>query len=485
MKNTKKTKLVLNRLLIGSFCVLMLVLTFFFINYIGKLSNTRKYANAGSFDTALQAWQEAGVTDIPNVTGGPNVPSKAPDKVPTSVPAVKAEFSKEYTHLGEAEEVLAYESGIAYGLRYPVYEDAACADAVKAAAYELLSAQMKKFSGFADDECKLVIDYEDGSAGELVSVLFRIERETGGVTESEKQQWIFNKKKGRTVDAETLFTDRAYVAAAEAAEETELSGERETFSSYLLTADGAKFYYEADGSEKSVTLPYAEIHTYMAVTVNGNVVADRIRELDPEKPMIALTFDDGPHYINTPRLLEVLEKNGARSTFFVLGDRSYFTESNKETVKMIWNSGNEIASHTYSHKDLATLSLEDMIAEITKADDNIFALTGEYPTFVRPPYGSSSADVRKYANAPLITWNLDSEDWKSRDRDTIVEHVLAEAGDGKIVLMHDIHACTIDAAEILIPQLIAKGYQIVTLRELFYYKGVELENGKVYHSSYN
>lgn len=475
MKRTKKTKSILKRLLLVSCCMLMLILTFFLINHIGKLSNTRAYANAGSVDTAVQAWQEMMATDVPS-----KVPTPTPYLPEQSV--AKAEFSKQYDHLGEAEEVLAFAGGTAYGLRYPVYEDADCSNAVRVAAEELLAVQLKELSGFSDTECKLVIDYEDGAAGELLSVLFRVEKEINGVAQPERQQWIFNKKKGETVDADTLFADRAYVYLADRINE---NLGKEAFSSYLLTEDGVKFYYEADGKEQSITLPYAELHTYMSVTVNGNVVADSIRELDPEKPMIALTFDDGPHYINTQRLLKILEKNGARSTFFVLGDRSFFTESNKATLKMISESGNEVASHTYSHKDLATLSMEDMTAEITKASDNIYALTGEYPTFVRPPYGSFNSDVKQNANAPLVTWNLDSEDWKSRDADTIVAHVLKEAGDGKIVLMHDIHTFSVDAAEILIPKLIEKGYQIVTLRELFYYKGIELENGKVYHSAYN
>lgn len=475
MKRAKRTKSILKRLLLGSCCVLMLILTFFLINHIGKLSNTKAYANAGSVDTAVQAWQEMMVTDIPQ-----KVPVQTP--APTEPPVPKAEFSGKYEHLGEAAEVLAYADGTAYGLRYPVYEDAVSSNAVRAAAEELLAAQLKELSGVSDAECKLVIDYEDGTAGELLSVLFRIEKEINGVARPERKQWIFNKKKGEAVDADTLFADRAYSYIAGLVKE---DFGKEAFSSYLLTADGAKFYYEADGREQSVTLPYAVLHTYMAVTVNGNVAADGIRRLDPEKPMIALTFDDGPHYINTQRLLRILEDNGARSTFFVLGDRSFFTEANKETLRMISASGNEVASHTYSHKDLAALSLEDMIAEITKASDNIYALTGEYPTFIRPPYGSFNSDVKQNANAPLVTWNLDSEDWKSRDCDTIVAHVLEEAGDGKIVLMHDIHTFSVDAAEILIPRLMERGYQIVTLRELFYYKGIELENGKVYHSAYN
>ena len=104
---------------------------------------------------------------------------------------------------------------------------------------------------------------------------------------------------------------------------------------------------------------------------------------------------------------------------------------------------------------------------------------------MRPPYGAYNDAVKEFSYAPLIAWNLDSKDWDFRNAEKVIDHVLAEAGDGKIVLMHDIHWFTVDAVEVLIPELQSRGYQIVTVQELFHYKGVELENGKVYHSSYN
>ena len=152
---------------------------------------------------------------------------------------------------------------------------------------------------------------------------------------------------------------------------------------------------------------------------------------------------------------------------------------------MVAEAGHEIASHTYSHKDLRTLTLEKLTEEVVKARDNLYALTGEYPTFIRPPYGAYNDLVKEYSYAPLITWNLDSKDWDFRDAEKVVEHVLDEVKDGKIVLMHDIHWFTVDAVELLLPELEKRGYQVVTVSELFYYKNVELENGRVYHSSYN
>lgn len=483
-RQKKKGSRILKRCFLASACVLMLTLTFFVIKKISRLTDmgAYAYADAGKTDDVAETWksQTTDVTEVPK-----------PSMTPTPQPLLTAAFSDAYAHTGEARERISYERGIAYGLRYPVYEDTAIQEAVQNAAEELLAKELESASE-AGTEQILLIDYEDGAFGQLVSVLFRVEREKNGEKEYEAFPWVYNKKKGEAVDAGTLFADRAYCYIAEQvngafAEETaatEIAGNRESFSAYLLTAEGARFFYEKNGEEHAVTISYPELHTYMAVTVGGTVIAETIRDLAPDQPMIALTFDDGPHYQQTPRLLEILEKNNVRATFFLLGSRAEWSGS-PEAVEKIAASGNEIASHTHNHENLATLSEETLIAEIENARETIYNLTGDYPTFIRPPYGSFNDLVKKYANAPLITWNLDSEDWKSRDTDTIVAHVLEEAGDGKIVLMHDIHYFTVDAAEILIPELLDRGYQLVTLRELFYYKGVDLENGKVYHSAYN
>lgn len=495
MKRKQGTRRGLKRVLLASGGVLIVVLTAFTIKYVNRLSDKAKYAyrNAGKVDDAADAWKEQ-----------PAEPTKAleqTDEKPVVTPLPQITFADGYAHSGEMKEVLAYENGVAYGLRYPVCEEEALQAAVQSAAEALLAEELDTLGEAAGEAGALRIDYEDGGFGALYSVLFRVEKEVDGVTECEAVPWIYNKKKGEAADAETLFADRAYAYVAEKVSEMRMeavegeeageqeqtetrSGDREMFSAYLLTADGAKFFYEQDGTEASVLVPYPELHTYMNVTVGGKVVAETIRELDPEKPMIALTFDDGPHYQNTPRLLELLEQYGVHVTFFVLGDRATWSGS-PEAIRLMAESGNEIASHTQNHKMLSQLSEEELVAEIAKARDVIYELTGDYPTFIRPPYGSYNDTVKKYAYTPLIIWNLDSEDWKTKDKDSIIEQILGEAGDGKIVLCHDIHTCTVDAMEVVIPELIQRGYQIVTVRELLYYKGVELENGTVYHSSYN
>ncbi len=513
MKRKKKGMSALTRVLLVSLSALMLVLTFFIIDWAMKLPDAN---NPGKNDT-VGAFVDIGKD--PGRTSPAVTETVTPEPTATPIPP-QAQFEAEYDRVGEYETEYSFAKGVAGGARYPAYENEVAREAARKLARDLVEEKREELAHKYGSRmnCTVTVDYEDGETAGLYSVLFHIETTVAGEKKHETKQWLFNKKKNEVADAESLFAERAYLYLAEKvnslsalpetgddadaeivpgaaadmsdasgneAQTQKLSGTREEFSEFVLTADGAKFYFEKDGVCDSILVPYVELHTYMAVTVNGTVVQETIRELDPDKPMIALTFDDGPHYQQTPRLLEVLEKNDVKVTFFVLGDRSHFSESNKKTVKMVAEAGHEIASHTYAHKDLKTLTPEELMEDLTKARENLFALTGEYPTFVRPPYGSYNDDTKKYSYAPLVAWNLDSGDWNYRDTEKVIDHVLEEAGDGKIVLMHDIHWFTVDAVEVLIPALTERGYQIVTVRELLYYKNVELENGKVYHSSYN
>lgn len=504
MKRKKKGMSAMTRVLLCSACALMLVLTFFIIKWAMNLSKDDTYVNAGNADNIANIGKEEIKVTPPSSSEG-NGEDEEPQAVtpePTKEPAVPVSFVTEYAHTGEFAEETAEESGVPYGLRYPVYEDVAASDAAEFAAREVLANAVAEVLNSYGRKPKLVVDYEDGETEGLLSVLFYIETEIDGKKETKTSSWIYNKKKSEVVNAEEMFTAPAYryiaeqVNALQATEgheseetgETEtngFTGTREEFSSYLLTAEGAKFYYEKEGERNEILIPYLEIYAYMEVTINGTVWADHIRDLDPDKPMIALTFDDGPHYQETPRLLEILDKYDVKSTFFVLGDRVTWGESNKKALKAVYDAGHEVGSHTYTHAHLKTLSAEEITEEVTKTRDVIYSVIGEYPVFVRPPYGQYDEKVQKNAYAPLVNWHIDSEDWKSKDTDTIVEHVLAEARDGMIVLMHDIHWFTVDAVERIIPELQARGYQIVTVRELLYHHDVEIENGTVYHSSFN
>ncbi len=210
----------------------------------------------------------------------------------------------------------------------------------------------------------------------------------------------------------------------------------------------------------------------------GNTADEDIQNPDiEEKPMIALTFDDGPFPTVTDRVLETLKKNNAVATFFLVG---YNIDYYPDTCKKIYDYGFEIGNHTNGHKQLTKLSIDEAMQEIDYVTNALNELIPIGETLIRPPYGDYNDKLRENVKAPLICWSIDSEDWKSRDSEKIVEKVLDEAKDGAIVLMHDIYECTADAVEIIVPKLLERGYRLVTVSELLREKGIEATAGSVY-----
>ena len=207
------------------------------------------------------------------------------------------------------------------------------------------------------------------------------------------------------------------------------------------------------------------------------------RVLDPDKPMVALTFDDGPHPTNTDALLDILEENGAVATFFQVGQNLW---KDPDAVRRAEEMGCEIGSHSYRHADLSKLSADAIAADLQKADAAFIEVLGHAPTLLRPPYGAMNSAVKSTTGRSIITWSIDTEDWRSRNAEKVIAAVQG-AGDlnGQVVLMHDVHASTIEAAETLVPWLMEQGYQLVTVSELItlHYGDQVLPNG-LYGYSY-
>lgn len=201
-------------------------------------------------------------------------------------------------------------------------------------------------------------------------------------------------------------------------------------------------------------------------------------DLDPSKPMIAFTFDDGPNKPSTNAILDVLEQYNGSATFFIVGSRLNF-DNNDECAKRMVSMGCQLGNHTYDHKHYG----DDVTAEdIAKNIDIISSKTGQKPSAFRPTGGYMSDTVKENCQAPIFIWNLDTKDWKYRNADKIYETIMEYADDGDIILMHDIYSTTATAVERAVPELVEKGFQIVNAAELAYYKGAELENGEVYYS---
>ena len=192
--------------------------------------------------------------------------------------------------------------------------------------------------------------------------------------------------------------------------------------------------------------------------------------------LIAFTFDDGPNH-NTVKIIDTLKKYNMSATFFVLGTKA---QQNTKIIKYMQENKMEIGNHTYSHRLLTNATFEQIEQEVLKTNQIIYNITNKYPQLIRPSYGSFNKKIRKNINMPIIIWNVDTLDWKNHSSKKIANKILKQVKDGDIILMHDIYSATAKAVEIVIPKLIEKGYKIVSVSELFYYKNIELIKGIVY-----
>lgn len=196
-----------------------------------------------------------------------------------------------------------------------------------------------------------------------------------------------------------------------------------------------------------------------------------------QRPMIALTFDDGPGEY-TEELLNCLVENNAKATFFMLGQN---VEAYPEIAKKVSDAGMELGNHSYSHPDLVTIGAEAAAQQVSNTDAALKAATGFEATVMRPPGGSFNDSVKAAIDHPLIIWSIDTRDWATKSEDQTYQVVMDNAQDGSVVLMHDIHEWSVKAAIRMIPDLIAKGFKLVTVSELAEAKGKTLQSGNAYY----
>ena len=201
-------------------------------------------------------------------------------------------------------------------------------------------------------------------------------------------------------------------------------------------------------------------------------------DLDTSKPMIAFTFDDGPNSASTGIILKALEEYNCSATFFIVGER-VTNSTHTWCVKEMVENGFELGNHTYDHNHYGT---EVTVEDITKCTDIMLEVTGQKPALFRPTGGFMTDTITAACGAPIILWNIDTEDWKEKNADDVYEQLISRLHSGDIVLMHDLFPGTAEAVERAVPVLVKEGYQIVNVSELAYYYGVTLENGKAYYS---
>ncbi len=185
---------------------------------------------------------------------------------------------------------------------------------------------------------------------------------------------------------------------------------------------------------------------------------------------IALTFDDGPHPVYTPLILDILAEYGIRATFFLVGENAV---QYPETVLRIQREGHEIGNHTYDHEYLHKKSMDAVMQEIVRAEDAVLAICDQRPKLLRPPgglYDAAVCDAARAADYEVILWSIDTLDWAHTPSETIAETVRNEVTTGDIILCHDYiggkPSPTPAALRIFIPELLARGYEFVTVSEL-------------------
>ena len=245
-------------------------------------------------------------------------------------------------------------------------------------------------------------------------------------------------------------------------------------------------YYSDQELKNKIVVNYEQNKDYIKLANKNipsnaplDIKAPNLMKVDPNKKMVAITLDDGPHKTLTERAMNAFEKYNGRATFFELGRNM---EIYPNVVKEVYERGHEIASHTYSHAQLTKLDLVTLDEEIRKNQEACFKASGTEPTLIRPPYGAKNDDVKNafYSyGLNMILWDGDTEDWRySKNPDgaqTVCNNIIADAkansGDGNIVLIHDIHENSIAGLEMALDQLSKEGYQFVTVSDLIKYKG--------------
>jgi peptidoglycan/xylan/chitin deacetylase (PgdA/CDA1 family) len=204
------------------------------------------------------------------------------------------------------------------------------------------------------------------------------------------------------------------------------------------------------------------------LNLEGNYMAPfTLDGIDPfSDKVIAITFDDGPS-AHTPALLDALKSSGVKATFFVVGEMA---DIRRDTLKRAYDEGHELATHSWDHPDLMTLTVDQIMTDqYGRTNDVIEEVTGKRALFDRPPSGSMTEERAGQLGRAQIMWNNDTLDWKLRSKENGVQKIydnIMNSGDGSIILLHDLHEASVQAAIRAIPDLVGQGYKLITISQM-------------------
>ncbi len=211
----------------------------------------------------------------------------------------------------------------------------------------------------------------------------------------------------------------------------------------------------------------------VAALVAGRLVP--IYKVDIPDKRIAISFDATWGADQTERLLEILQQNGVKTTFFLAGN---WLETYPDVVRSIAAAGHELANHSYAHAHMNTLTPEQITADLSKNHALIKAVSGRTADIFRPPFGEYSNKVIEAAEAlgyHTVQWSIDSLDWKNVSAEYMIDAILSKAGPGDIILFHNAGKNTPAAVAAILPELLRRGYQVVPVGELIYRENFYIE----------
>ena len=346
-----------------------------------------------------------------------------------------------------------------------------------------------------DEKIQVKQDYSSDASNNIASVKLRLYINQELVREVSQS---FDLENNQPISADHLFIEAGNTLITQKLRSHFTQGtlDRHDFLDQIKIENIKNFYINKDDitfykDDESLTLAlkdtthYLKQELYDYQPTDGFVPSVYIeRGVDPNEKLLAFTFDDGPHWEITEKLMDTLEEYDGQGTFFIVGSRVEESEVHNDILKSILDRGHQLANHSYNHQNFNTLGSEALNDQIDRTN-NIFEEATGYkgPYMVRPPYGNANSFVRENTNSVYVNWNLDTLDWLTRDAQMICNEIKQSSEDGDIILMHDLYEASYEGFQCGIKELAKEGYQFVTVEELFKARGVEYEPGNIYYNA--
>ena len=329
-----------------------------------------------------------------------------------------------------------------------------------------------EFNNSKKEDSELNIDFEYQIINEnYISIIIKA---TTFIEKKEQKiyTYLFDKNNNKFIDIGDILNKRELITNIKKefkAKYKKKINNSVNLDKYYIGKNYLTFYINLSKKEYLIQIPLEDIKFNFVINEknkldvdNINIIKKEEKTIDINKPIVALTFDDGPSKY-TNEILDILKDNGICATFFILGNKVPYGQ---ETLLKMLENGNEIGNHTYNHKWLAHLDEIEIKNQISKTQEVIFEYTRYLPKVFRPSYGDIPKEMRKEINLEVTLWNVDTLDWKLKNKKQIIKRATRNTKDGDIILLHDTYKRTKDALPEIINTLKKKGFQFVTISEL-------------------